>query len=342
MNHDDAEDQIAAQAEVFDEALVTGQVPDSDHALPEDPEALVAYMAARASLQLLERVWPRGESSGFPSSESSRGDAPVGAAFGRFQIVRELGRGGFGVVFLAIDPALNRPVALKLPRVEALLTPEARLRFTREAKAAAALDHPNLVALYEAGEVNSVCYLASAYCDGPTLATWLREQTEPVPPRLAARLVADLAGAVRHAHERGVLHRDIKPSNILLQRGQGQVGAPESHGEPSTIEQEFSPRITDFGLARLMDRPGEEITASFAAMGSAPYMAPEQAEGKKVGPAADVYGLGAILYALLCRRPPHRGQTDLDTLRQVVNVEPIAIHWLRRDVPRDLEAICLK
>ncbi len=342
MNHDDPEDQIAAQAEVFDEALISGEVPDSDHSLPEGPDALAAYMAARASLQLLERVWPRSEYRVSSSTESGRGDTPVDAAFGRFQIVRELGRGGFGVVFLAIDSALKRPVALKLPRAEALLTPEARLRFAREAKAAAALDHPNLVALYEAGEVNSVCYLASAYCDGPTLAAWLREQTEPVPPRLAARLAADLADAVRHAHERGVLHRDIKPSNILLQRAEGQAGAPESNGEPSPIEQEFMPRITDFGLARLMDRPGEEITASFAAMGSAPYMAPEQAEGRKVGPAADVYSLGAILYVLLCGRPPHRGKTELETLHEVVNNEPIAPRRRRRDVPRDLEAICLK
>ena len=163
-----------------------------------------------------------------------------------------------------------------------------------------------------------------------------------MPPRLAARLVAELADAVRHAHERGVLHRDIKPSNILLQHGRGQVGDPDLNGEPSTIKQEFTPRITDFGLARLMDRPGEEITASFAAMGSAPYMAPEQAEGKKVGPAADVYGLGAILYVLLCLCPPHRGKTELETLHQVVNDEPIAPRRRRRDVHRDLEAICLK
>ena len=342
MNHDNPEDLVAARAEAFDRALIAGEELDTADPLPEDPDALAAYMGARASLQMLERVWPRRESSEASSPGNQMADAPVGSSFGRFRIVRELGRGGFGVVFLAIDPDLNRPVALKLPRAEALLTPDVRLRFVREAKAAAALDHPNLVSLYEAGEVNSVCYIASAYCDGPTLAAWLRGREDPVPPRLAARVVADLANAVQHAHERGVLHRDIKPSNVLLQRNTRPVTTSEPNGQPSSIESEFTPRITDFGLARLMDRPGEEITASFAAMGSAPYMAPEQAEGKKVGPGVDVYGLGAILYALLCRRPPHRGQTDLETLQHVVNDEPVAVSRHRRDVPRDLEAICLK
>jgi WD40 repeat protein len=342
MNEDDPEDQVAARAEAFDRALIGGEDPASADLLTEDPGALAAYMGARASLQMLERVWPRNESRGLTPTESPTPDSPIDSLFGRFVIIRELGRGGFGVVFLAIDPELNRPVALKLPRAEALLTPEVRLRFVREARAAAALDHPNLVSLYEAGEVNSVCYLASAYCDGPTLAAWLRDREEPVPPQLAAGLVRDLADAVQHAHERGVLHRDIKPSNVLLQRNVGQAKTSESNGHSPSIPWEFTPRITDFGLARLMDRPAEEITASFAAMGSAPYMAPEQAEGKKVGPAADVYGLGAILYALLCRRPPHRGQTDLETLRQVVNDEPVALHRHRRDVPRDLEAVCLK
>ena len=197
-------------------------------------------------------------------SESER----VHTNFGRFRIVKELGRGGFGVVFLAIDADLNRPVALKLPLAEALLDADVRLRFLREAKASAVLDHPNLVPLYEAGEIDSICYLASAYCEGPTLGAWLQQQSA-VPPDLAARLVADMASAVQHSHERGVLHRDLKPSNIMIEQG-------------GSGEQQLQPRITDFGLARLMDQPGEEATASFAAMGSAPYMAPEQAEGKKV------------------------------------------------------------
>ena len=217
-----------------------------------------------------------------------------------------------------------------------------RERFVREARAAAALDHPNLVPLYEAGEVGTVQYLASAYCEGPTLARWLKEHKDPVSPRLAARVAADMADAVQHAHDRGVLHRDLKPSNILMQRRPPAQGGSGTPAEDWTDDCEFIPRITDFGLARMMDRPDEEMTATFVAMGSAPYMPPEQAEGKKVGPAADIYGLGTILYTLLCRRPPHTGQADLETLRKVIEEEPIPPHSLRPEIPRDLEAICLR
>ena len=254
--------------------------------------------------------------------------------FGRFRILRELGRGGFGIVFLAVDPDLRRQVALKLPHAGAASTPEVKERFVREARAAAAIDHPNLVPLYEAGDVGSVQYLASAYCEGPTLARWLKEQNGPVAPRVAGRLIRDMADAVQHAHERGVLHRDLKPSNVLMQRRPPTQVGPEDPTRDSSECSGYIPRITDFGLARMMDRPNEEMTATFVAMGSAPYMPPEQAEGKKVGPAADVYGLGAILYTLLCRRPPHCGKTDLETLRKAIEEEPIPPHSLPRDSPR--------
>jgi eukaryotic-like serine/threonine-protein kinase len=327
QRHHDLDDQLAAKAEALDEALAAGEQPTLTEPVSDGSDTISALLAAQASLQLLERVWPRG---GSKTPETTGGELErVPTNFGRFRIVKELGRGGFGVVFLAIDSDLNRPVALKLPLVEALLKAEVRHRFVREAKAAAALDHPNLVPLYEAGEIDSICYLASAYCEGPTLGSWLREQQLAVPPDLAARLVADMASAVQHSHERGVLHRDLKPSNIMIEQG-------------GSSAQQLKPRITDFGLARLMERPGEETTASFAAMGSAPYMAPEQAEGKKVGATADIYSLGAILYALLCARPPHRGTNELDTLRLVINTEPATPRSRRPEVPRDLEAICLK
>src|SRR5262249_53191577 len=132
------------------------------------------------------------------------------SSVGRFQLRRELGRGAGGVVFLAYDPRLRREVALKVPRAEAPLTPELRPRFLREAKAAAGLDHPNLVAVHDVGEAGPVCYIASAYCPGMTLAKWLKERTEPAPFDKAAHLVATLAEAVQHAHERGVVHRDLK------------------------------------------------------------------------------------------------------------------------------------
>ena len=339
------EERVAERAASFDAALAAGRDP-----LPvpaDDPEELSAILTAQASLQMLERVWPRSAKMEDSEPESP---SPTPAVFGRFQIIRELGRGGFGVVFLALDPDLGRQVALKVPLGGPLLDPEARRWFVREARAAAALDHPNLVPLYEAGEVGPVCYLASAYCEGPSLAAWLRDRHDPIPPRLAAQVLAPLADAMQHAHERGVLHRDLKPSNVLFHHpgpaGPGPDARQEGETEPASGDQpEFIPRIVDFGLARLMDQVGEEMTASFPAMGTAPYMAPEQVEGRKVGPATDVYGLGTILYSMLCRRPPHH--TGRPTTRT-----PSAASWPtsrsdRRCRARDplalnLEAICLK
>ncbi|MGP0068587.1 MAG: WD40 repeat domain-containing serine/threonine-protein kinase [Isosphaeraceae bacterium] len=361
MSHgvtDEDDDGVAELAASFDEALAAGHDPVPVPA--EDPEGLSALLAAQASLRLLESVWPRSLKLEHSEPESP---SPATAVFGRFQIIRELGRGGFGVVFLAVDPELGRPVALKVPRGEVLLDPESRKRFVREARAVANLDHPNIVPLYETGEVGPVCYLASAYCEGPTLAAYLRDRRDPVPPRLAAQILAPLADAMEHAHERGVLHRDLKPSNVLLHRprpngpgvgpatpgdrrsssGRGEQTRAQCEPEPAAgDEPEFVARIIDFGLARLTDPATAEATASFAAMGSAPYMAPEQVEGKKVGPATDVYGLGTILYSLLCLRPPHRGTNDPDTLRRVVANEPVPPRHGRPEIPRDLEAICLK
>src|SRR5262249_51200406 len=231
------------------------------------------------------------------------------AGLGRFRLLRELGRGGFGVVYLASDPLLGREVALKVPRPEVGLTPELRERFAREARAAAGLEHPNIVPVYEAGEAGPVCFLVSADCPGVSLAQWLRGRAEPVPFRTAAALVATLADAMGHAHGRGVVHRDLKPANVLLGAGQGTAPA----------ELPWVPRITDFGLAKLMLGGAGGQTQSGAIVGTPCYMAPEQAGGKTrdVGPTADIYSLGTILYELLTGRPPLVGETDLDTLLQV-------------------------
>jgi WD40 repeat protein len=270
---------------------------------------------------------------------------PTLTRLGRFQIRRELGRGAFGVVLLAFDPKLGREVALKIPHPEALAVPEIRARFKREARAAASLDHPNLVPVFEAGEVDHVCYLASAFCPGSTLGAWLRERTAPVPFTLAARLVATLAEATEHAHRRGILHRDLKPGNVLLSPRSESVATL-----PALVaDLDFIPRITDFGLAKLLeDDPGstlaEQQTQTGAVLGTPNYMAPEQAGGqlKAIGPATDVHALGAILYELLTGRPPFRGETPVDTLVQVRTEDPVPPGRLRQGLPRDLETICLK
>ena len=219
------------------------------------------------------------------------------------------------------------------------MTPEMRSRFLTEARAAARLDHPNVVPVYEAGEIGSISYIASAFCEGTTLAGWLRARTEPVPPRLAARLIATLADAVQHAHDRGILHRDLKPGNILLQAT--ARSRPDPNPEHDGLD--AIPRITDFGLAKILDEAGCE-TRSGLPIGSLSYMAPEQAEGRSsaMGPATDVYALGTILYELLVDRTPFRGQSVLETLEQVRSIEPVPPSRLRAKLPRDIERICLK
>jgi WD40 repeat protein len=276
--------------------------------------------------------------------------APV-QTLGRFQIHHELGRGSYGLVFLAYDPHLDRDVALKVPHANALVTPQLRERFVREARAAAALDHPNIVPVHEAGEIGPISYITYAYCPGPTLAAWLRARTEAVPARQAAALLATLAEAVAHAHGRGVVHRDLKPANVLLLQKKDEGGRMKDekrreNGSDSSFLHPplsfFIPKITDFGLARRTDDAGQ--TATGDVLGTPSYMAPEQAAGggKAAGPAADVYALGAILYELLTGRPPFQTATALETLRLVREQEPVSPRRLNPAVPRDLETICLK
>lgn len=327
------DDDLVNWLTAYDERLRcgnVGSVPDPGAALGD--AATPANL--RTTLHKLEQFWPRREREGASVGEPSR--------IGRFVVERTLGQGGFGIVYLAFDPALGRRVALKVPRLHALADAGLVERFRREARAAAALDHPNIVPVHETGQVGSLCYIASAYCPGPTLAQWLKQRSGPVEPRLAARLIRQVAEAVHYSHTRGVLHRDIKPGNILL--------APPT-GQQHSQDLSFTPRLTDFGLAKLAEQSLADATlhthtetASRQLLGTPAYIAPEQAGGQSIaiGPACDVYSLGAVLYELLAGRPPFAGSHIADLLNQVLREEPVPLSRLRRDVPPDLETICLK
>jgi WD40 repeat protein len=352
MNADESlppDEACASFLAAYDDALAGRADPE---AIPDAPPELHARLErGLACLHLFEQAWPRGRETVPPSDtpvDSVPRPEPAGMAvtIGRFQVRRELGRGGSGHVFLAHDPQLGRDVALKVPRLDVVLTPELRDRFLQEARAAAGLDHPNLVPVYDAGEVGPVCYIASAYCPGTSLDAWLTSRREPVPWWEAAQLVATLADAVQHAHDRGVLHRDLKPANILLQKSDIRHTKSEMAGDSDFGFRisDFIPKITDFGLAKLR-AGGEGVqTQSGAIVGTPSYMAPEQAAGRsrEIGPEGDVYALGAVLYELLTGRPPFAGGTALDTLEQVRSLEPVSPRRLRHGLPRDLETITLK
>ncbi|MGV3483769.1 MAG: WD40 repeat domain-containing serine/threonine protein kinase, partial [Planctomycetaceae bacterium] len=258
------------------------------------------------------------------------GDEVSGAKLGRFTVQRWLGAGGFGVVFLAYDDLLHREIALKLPRAQALLHREMRRRFLREAEAAAKLHHPNIVPVFEAGVEQGVCYIASEYCPGPTLDAWYAEQAKPIAVSTAVAIVRQLAEAVEHAHQHQVLHRDIKPSNVLLKLNPLQPLAP-------------TPKITDFGLAKLIDADAS-MTANQGMLGTPRYMSPEQAAGDRsvTGPATDIFALGAVLYELLTGTAPYAGNDQAQTLHRLFFDRVVPPRRVRPDLPRDLEAICLK
>jgi len=260
--------------------------------------------------------------------------ADDGVTFGRFRLIRKLGAGRFGIVFLADDPKLNRSVVVKVPQPAVLADADLRERFVREARAAARLDHPGIVSVFDAGEVRGLVYFAAGFVEGPNLAEWFQSLPGPPEPRIAAKLVAALARAVQHAHDRGVLHCDLKPANVLLDRS-GDVGPGVSNIG--------TPRVTDFGLARLIeDDPA--FSATLQVVGTPLYMAPEQARGDRqsLTAQADIFALGAMLYELLTGHPPHFGGTSNEVLARLLAHDPVRPRKLSPQIPRDLEAICLK
>ncbi len=246
-------------------------------------DSLIASMShADSTMQLLQQVWHPGTTSETPPASGPGDGSSANAAksFGRFRIERLLGQGGMGNVFLAFDPILDRRVALKVPHPEFVLSANSRQRFLREAQAAGMMRHPHIVGVYESGVAEGVCYIASEYCEGVTLREWLREQ-DVVAPNTAAHIVADLAGAVVHSHEKGVIHRDLKPSNIMM-----EPVATEATKASITAAHQFGvlPRIMDFGLARVSspDDAAAALTRTGAALGSAEYMAPSKLKALRI------------------------------------------------------------
>lgn len=239
---------------------------------------------------------------------------------GEYELIRELGRGGMGVVYEARQPRLDRRVAVKMLLAGGWAESSAKARFLTEASAAARLRHPGIVAVHEVGELSGQPFFAMELIDGPSLADLVRSRS--LAPKLAARYLRKVAEAIAHAHASGILHRDLKPANVLI----------DSHDQP---------RVTDFGLAKELDSTSQ-LTRSGELMGSPNYLAPEQLSGAAAAPAGDIYALGALLYQLVTARPPFVAPTVAATLEWVRTAEPVAPRVLNPDVPRDLETICLK
>jgi serine/threonine-protein kinase len=238
-----------------------------------------------------------------------------------YELLEEIARGGMGVVWKARQVRLNRVVALKIMRDGAFASPREVRRFQVEAEAAAALKHPGIVTIHETGEHEGVPYFSMEYVEGTSLADVVAPG--PLAPRRAARYVAAIARSVDHAHRQGILHRDLKPANVL-------------------IDADDSPKVTDFGIAKRLDAATDLTITDL--LGTPRYMAPEQAAGREeaVGPATDVYGLGAILYELLTGRTPFEGTTLPELLLQILDQDPVAPRTVRREVPADIDAICLR
>ena len=280
--------------------MTTARVcPQCGKPLPSDgPQGLCPACLLKAALPG-QSVLESAATGLHDSSPATAIAAEAGARlkyFGDYELLEEIARGGMGVVWKARQTSLNRDVALKMIRAGALASPDEVERFLREAEAAANLQHPNIVAIHEVGEHGGQHYFSMDYVAGRDLGALVKDG--PLSPQVAARYVKIIAEAIHFAHQRGTLHRDLKPQNVL-------------------IDAADQPRITDFGLAKIM-KDDSRLTQSGVVMGSPSYMPPEQAAGRQgdIGPASDVYSLGAMLYELLTGRPPFRGATAMATLRR--------------------------
>jgi serine/threonine protein kinase/WD40 repeat protein len=341
-----AEERIDELIAEFLEAEAAGQTPDRAALLARHADLADELHSFFADHDRMRKL---AEPLQAPAAEAATLglDAPVSPGttvryFGDYEILEEIARGGMGVVYKARQISLNRIVALKMILAGELASPADVQRFHTEAEAAANLDHPNIVPIYEVGEHEGQHYFSMKFIEGGSLAQWIADFRFKIAdfPKArqmeCARHIATVARAVHHAHQHGVLHRDLKPANILLQH-------PETSNQSPILNlQSAIPHVTDFGLAKRVEGDSK-LTQSGAIVGTPSYMAPEQARGDKgLSTAADVYSLGAILYELLTGRPPFRADTPLDTVLQVLEKEPASPRSLNPAADRDLETICLK
>ena len=330
MIHDDRDERLAARLTELTDLARLGHPPDFEKLAREAPDLAGELRELWRAVEVAEVLAGTGESdatddwSGNHRRTSSDGQPGpgLGDAIGDCEFLEEIGRGGMGIVYRARQRAPDRIVAVKLM----LRGPDASesdlARFRGEAAAAACLDHPNIIPVYSVGDDSLSPYIIMRYIDGTTLAQRLAQG--PLRPLEAAALLAPVARAIHYAHERGVLHRDLKPSNLMIDR-------------------EGRPHVTDFGLAKRINA-SENLTLSGALLGTPSYMAPEQAvKGRgAVGPAADVYALGAILYAMLTGRPPFLAASPIDTLLLVIEQEPVPIRVYNPKVNADLEMVAAR
>lgn len=283
----------------------------------------------------LDQLWPTNVRA------AARSNLPLGQSVAHFNIRALLGHGAFGVVYLADDTIENRPVALKLPRLEVLCNPEKQKRFSAEAELAMQFDHPGIVEVYQYNTEGPTPFIASAWCDGGDLRNWKTQQTaqgaDQPPWEHVIELMADVADAVHYAHEQDVTHRDLKPANILLCRRLDQA-SDEKSGLPS-----FRAKVADFGLAKLNDPSIGDANSSLL-VGTPIYMAPEllnRTNDLRTDPAlADVYSLGAILFEMLSGFSPIKGETYFEVLSNIRNEPALRLNRFRKDLPVELTKIC--
>lgn len=308
------------------------ELPDDS---PESENDDQARLSQQRIAEKLDELWPKNVRTAVHSN------LPLGQQVAQFTIRALLGSGAFGVVYLADDMVENRPVALKLPRLEVLCNPEKRQRFSLEAELAIEFDHPNIVEVYQCDMEGPTPYIASAWCDGGDLGNWKNQQTAQgadLPPwEQVVELMANVADGVHYAHEQGVVHRDLKPANILLCRRLDEASDARS-GLASLF-----PKVADFGLAKMND-PAIVDASSSLLVGTPIYMAPEllnRASDARADPrAADVYSLGAILFEMLSGVSPIRGETYFEVLSNIRHESPRRLNQFRKDIPTELSTIC--